>query len=80
MTTQTPQQCFACDKRLGQIPHVADTRDDQFVLVGSECYKRIKAAGESGYQPPKGGPRLYLIQRGLSQDKLAEINRRARGV
>lgn len=74
------ERCFACDRILGRNPYPVDTRDDQFVFVGSECYKLIKAAREAGYQPPKGGPRLYTIPRGLSQQQLAEINRKARGL
>ena len=51
------KRCFACDRKLGKNPHVAVTVDlAQTVYVGSECYKQI---GENGWQPPKGGPRLY---------------------
>lgn len=73
------RRCFACNKKLGSNPYPVDTRDDQYVLVGSECYKKIKSAGDSGYQPPLGGPRLYCIPAGLSQEELSEINRRSRG-
>lgn len=55
-------KCFACDHALGKNPTLVDTRDAQTVYVGSECLKKIKAAGESGWQPPKGGPRLYLLK------------------
>ena len=55
------KQCFACGRKLGKTPYTVDTRDDQTVAVGSECYKLVKAAGENGYQPPKGGPRLWLL-------------------
>lgn len=52
---------FACDRKLGNnSPKLVDTRDDQRVHVGIECYRLVKAAGAAGYQPPKGGPRLYL--------------------
>jgi hypothetical protein len=54
-------KCFACDRKLGRNPALADTRDAQIVFVGSECFKEIKKAGEDGYQPPGGGPRLYLV-------------------
>lgn len=54
-------KCFACDRKLGKNPRLVDTRDCQTVYVGSECYKLIKASGEVGYQPSKGGPRLWLI-------------------
>lgn len=53
--------CYACGKKLGRNPHRADTRDDQWVFVGSECYKEIKAAGEQGWRYAHGGPRLYLL-------------------
>ena len=57
--------CFACGKRLSDNPYLADTRDDQIVYIGSECYKRVRIAGEAGYQPPLGGPRLYLCPKGV---------------
>lgn len=63
----TGRRCFACDRKLGRNPAVADTRDDQLVLVGSECAKKIYAKnlphGEEGWQPPKGGPKLYPLPR-----------------
>jgi len=68
------RKCFACDRKLGRNPCLADTRDAQIVYVGSECFKLIKAAGEAGYQPPKGGPRLYRIARGLSQSYLSILH------
>jgi hypothetical protein len=54
-------RCFACNRKLGKTPRMVDTHEDQLVQVGSECVKLIEAAGEAGYQPPKGGPRLYLL-------------------
>jgi hypothetical protein len=54
-------RCFACDRKLGKHPRLVDTRDGQTVHVGSECFRLIKASGKTGYQPPTGGPRLYLI-------------------
>jgi len=57
-------KCYACGRNLGKTPKLVDTRDSQLVYVGRECFKLIKAAGESGYQPPTGGPRLYLVQNG----------------
>lgn len=54
------EKCFACGKRLGtRMPGRADTRDGQWVYVGSECSKRIETAGDEGWQPPRGGPRLF---------------------
>jgi hypothetical protein len=54
-------KCFACDRRLGRDPLLVDTRDGQLVHVGSECGKLVIEAGELGYQPPKGGPRLWPL-------------------
>jgi hypothetical protein len=53
--------CFACGRRLGKKPHLADTRDAQKVFVGSECYKKILAAGDAGWQPERG-PRLFPVK------------------
>jgi hypothetical protein len=57
------RKCFACGRKLGSNPYPVDTRDDQWVYVGSECYKLIMRAGLEGYQPPLGGPRLYVLTR-----------------
>ncbi len=54
-------KCFACDRKLGHNPHHVDTRDDQWVVVGSECYKKIKKAGKDGWFYEKCGLRLWLI-------------------
>lgn len=43
------ERCFACGRAVGQSPKMADTRDDQIVFVGRECYKLIVAAGADGY-------------------------------
>lgn len=53
--------CFACEAPMLNGGKLVDTRDGQSVFVGSECYKRIQEVGGSGWQPLKGGPRLYLI-------------------
>ena len=55
------ERCFACDRVLGKNPTRVDTRDAQTVFVGSECAKHILAAGDAGWQPPKGGPRLFPL-------------------
>ena len=53
-------KCFACDKKIpDQKGSIADTKDGQLVYVGPQCYRNIKAF-TSGYQPPKGGPRLFV--------------------
>jgi hypothetical protein len=51
--------CFACGKKLGRNPYHASTSDGQSVEIGSECIKKI---GPDGYQPPQGGPRLFLAK------------------
>ena len=54
-------KCFSCGRKLGKGRALADTRDSQIVFVGSECIKLIGNSGKTGYQPPKGGPRLYTV-------------------
>lgn len=60
------RKCFACGRKLGQSPYLADTGEDQTVCVGSECAKRIILAGEQGWLPTGGyvGPRLYAMTSG----------------
>lgn len=73
-------KCFACDKRLGKNPTLVDTRDGQHVYVGSECFSRICTAGAVGYQPPKGGPRLWLMPAQTGCDCQAPDGDGVRGV
>ena len=55
-------KCFACDKPIrSSAIREADTRDAQIVQVGPDCLKRIQRAGQAGYQPRLGGPRLYPL-------------------
>jgi len=54
-------KCFACDRKITGAPLLADTKDEQIVHVGPECMKKILKAEPNGYQPPKGGPRLYRM-------------------
>lgn len=70
-------KCFACDKKLGKNPALADIRDGQTAFVGTECYRAIKASGEEGFQPEKGGPRLWTIPKGLSQAALDDLHKNA---
>lgn len=62
------RKCFACDRVMrGHSFYLAVTHDNQQLLqVGGECWKKIWAAGKDGYQPARGGPRLFL--RGLLPD------------
>lgn len=57
----SPEPCFACGKKMRHNIHMVDTRDDQRVFVGGDCYRHVIKAGEVGYQPPLGGPRLWLL-------------------
>jgi hypothetical protein len=54
-------RCFACGRRLKSKSVRVDTRDAQTVEVGPDCAKLVERAGEEGYQPPGGGPRLYPL-------------------
>ena len=56
-------KCFVCDKPIPKYVWLrVITSDGQTVTVGFNCYKKIKATKDNGYQPPSGGPRLYLIK------------------
>ena len=63
MSAHTPfetEKCFACGRTLRQWGGVnADTSDGQVVIVGPDCYRKIRLAGVEGYQPPLGGPKLF---------------------
>lgn len=68
MTTSTrpknvPEPCFACGNSLQEIGRPVTTINGQGPWVGQECgcYQHVKEAAEAGYQPPKGGPRLWLV-------------------
>lgn len=58
---RTADRCFVCGRRLGRNPLLVTCADEQDVFVGSECAKLIERAGAAGYQPPDGGPRLYVL-------------------
>lgn len=55
----TKERCFACDRPLGKSPKKAVTIDGSIQFVGNDCADKIARAGFGGYQPPKGGPKLY---------------------
>jgi hypothetical protein len=62
--------CFACGRKLGKNPFLADTRDDQIVHVGSECIKVIRAAGNDGLTVSGFGGKLYA----LTSEQIAILN------
>jgi hypothetical protein len=55
------QRCYACDRAMKAAGALVYTADDggQRQFVGPDCYLQVQAAGSAGFQPPKGGPRLY---------------------
>lgn len=61
-------RCYACDAVLKPgkpgttLGYFVRTEDSQLHVVGRECYDWIVKGAETGYQPPKGGPRLFLEQ------------------
>jgi hypothetical protein len=40
------------------------TEDGQMQYVGPDCFAKIVAADTKGYQPPLGGPRLFVPNKG----------------
>lgn len=65
----TAERCYACDRMLGCNPARVMNEDSQIVFVGLECWKRVLEAGAMGYQPPKGGPRLYPMPGVTSEER-----------
>lgn len=41
-------RCFACDKVMKNNGYLAGCKDDQTVIVGSECLRHIRKAGWRG--------------------------------
>lgn len=56
-------KCYLCGKPMRE-RRLVDTRDDQLVDVGPDCYAKVRAAGEAGYPatPFAKGVRLYLLE------------------
>lgn len=62
-----PYECYACGKMTRgtvKAKRVAFLLDDggAMVFVGPDCHRHIQRGGNSGYQPPRGGPRLFFSQ------------------
>lgn len=53
-------KCFACDKKMKNKKYLVRCIDEQTVFIGPECYNKVLRS-DNGYQPPLGGPKLYLI-------------------
>ncbi len=61
------KKCFACGRKIRNGGYTAHTLDGQKnVLVGSECAKQVYICKglEMGYQPPKGGPKIFFTMLG----------------
>lgn len=57
------EKCFACGRPIIQGDgYLVGCADEQDVGVGGECYRKIRKADVAGYQPPLGGPRLYVLE------------------
>jgi hypothetical protein len=55
-------RCFACGRTLGNRPQLVRVQDEHTrVYVGRECAQLVLQAGAVGWQPPRGGPRLYAL-------------------
>lgn len=65
--TDQDEKCYACGRAFRRngfglvVYHPAVlTRDGQRQFVGFDCYEKVRDAGPEGWQPPRGGPRLFL--------------------
>lgn len=52
-------KCFLCSRPMKSSRYVVDTGEDQAVVVGSDCFKKINDAGKAGLKVPDSGVRLY---------------------
>lgn len=65
------ERCFACGRALresGQRYEV-DTRDDQVVWVGPDCYRKVMDAGQLGYLFPGHFRRLFPVDANTSDPR-----------
>lgn len=57
------QPCYACgrtvDMKGATRAVVLEDDDGQHVFVGPRCFEHIRQAGTAGFQPARGGPRLF---------------------
>ena len=63
------QRYYACDRAMKPAGAPVYTADDggQRQFVGPDCYLQVQAAASAGFQPPRGGPRLYAERRRRTQ-------------
>ena len=64
-------RCFACGRAIKDtaLTEWCDTRGGREAPVGPDCYRKIVAAGEAGYKPTKGRPRLWPAQSYAEESK-----------
>lgn len=55
-------RCFACGQALRRLKYLVTCSDEQTAFVGADCFLNIERANDLGWQPPKGGPRLYTLE------------------
>jgi hypothetical protein len=60
-----PYTCYACGKRTKgtrdfMLTVCLEDDDGRRVPVGPDCYRRVRGQGHFGFQPTKGGPRLFI--------------------
>lgn len=53
------EACYACGRPMKSDGAQCVTEDGQRQRVGHDCWYHIHRAGRLGWQPPRGGPRLY---------------------
>jgi hypothetical protein len=68
MNSKSFERCFVCDKPMRSTHRVVTEDGAQHPFVGPECYRHIRKCGDSGYQPSRGGPRLFAIRALLNKE------------
>lgn len=63
------ERCYACNRLMRLVSDndsrmTVVTEDGQMQYVGPDCFAKIIAADTRGYQPPLGGPRLFVPNKG----------------
>lgn len=63
-----PERCFACNREIKTMVYEKTYMDvlvdgeNTTVRVGMECYRKVRKMDKhGGYQPPLGGPKLFLV-------------------
>ena len=54
-------ECYACGRDMRCAGFAVRTSDGQHQEVGKDCYQHVKRGAENGWQPRRGGPRLYTL-------------------